>query len=181
MNWFDIAYLLNGNERQKAAYDCLQKLGIFDHLADYSPVLVGTIPIDIDIEGSDLDILLKAQDLPALATKLERLYQPKESRYGEQNGVPYYLAKLDADNFEIEFFVQDKATTLQNGYRHMLIEYRLLQLGGETAREAIRQLKKDGMKTEPAFAHYFGILQDPYESLLEISAWDDEKLQKLRK
>src|SRR5689334_10748050 len=100
MNWYDISYLLKGNERQKAAYHALKKLRIFEDLAEYSPVLVGTIPIGIDIESSDLDILLEARDLQILEEKLETLYHPREAHYGEQNGLAYYVAKLEAEAFE---------------------------------------------------------------------------------
>jgi hypothetical protein len=179
MNWYDIDYLQNGNARQKTAYETLKRLRIFEDLAEYSPVLVGTIPIGIDIESSDLDILLEAGDLQALAETLETLYHPREAHFGEQNGAAYYVAKLDTDDFEIEFFAQERPTSQQNGYRHMLIEARLLDLAGEKAREAIRQMKIEGMKTEPAFGKYFGIEGNPYEALLKMEAWDDANLRKL--
>jgi hypothetical protein len=179
MNWYDIRYLLKGNERQKAAYHALKTLRIFEDLAEYSPVLVGTIPIGIDIESSDLDILLEARDLQALGETLEALYHPKEAHFGEQNGVAYYVAKLDTENFEIEFFAQERPTSQQNAYRHMLIEARLLNLAGDKAREAIRRMKAEGMKTEPAFGKYFGIVGNPYDALLELEAWDDANLRKL--
>jgi len=53
-----IDYLKNGNERQKRAYEVLLKYKIFEKLSNYSPVLAGTFPIEIDVEGSDLDIHL---------------------------------------------------------------------------------------------------------------------------
>ena len=52
-----IDYLENGNEKQKRAYKVLSKYQIFEKLKDYSPILAVTIPIEIDIEGSDLDII----------------------------------------------------------------------------------------------------------------------------
>jgi hypothetical protein len=179
MNWYDIGYLLNGNERQKAAYHALKKLRIFEELAEHSPVLVGTIPIAIDIESSDLDILLEAQDLQALGERLETLYHPREAHFGEQSSLAYYVAKLGAEGFEIEFFAQCRPTSQQNGYRHMLIEARLLALAGEKAHVAIRKMKAEGMKTEPAFAQYFGLAGNPYETLLKLEAWDDANLRKL--
>jgi hypothetical protein len=53
-----IDYLKDGNERQKKAYEVLTKYRIFEKLKDYSPILAGTVPIEIDINGSDLDIIL---------------------------------------------------------------------------------------------------------------------------
>jgi hypothetical protein len=179
MNWFDIEYLLQGNERQKAAYHVLNKLRIFEDLADYSPVLVGTIPLGIDIPSSDLDILLEAQDLQEVAEKLETLYQPDTAHFGKEDGSGYFVAKLEMQRFEIEFFAQNKATIFQNGYRHMVIEARLLDLAGDEVRELIRRMKLAGMKTEPAFGRYFGIEGNPYDALLELERWDDAALREL--
>ena len=50
-------YLKVGNDRQRRAYEVLTKYKIFEVLDYYSPILAGTIPIEIDVEGSDLDII----------------------------------------------------------------------------------------------------------------------------
>jgi len=52
-----IDYLKNGSERQKSAYQILTKYRILEKLADFNPILTGTIPINIDIPESDLDII----------------------------------------------------------------------------------------------------------------------------
>ena len=61
----------------------------------------------------------------------------------------------------------------------MLIEARLLDLIGDEARSAIRALKANGLKTEPAFGRYFDLSGDPYRKLLEIAALDDDELRNL--
>ena len=70
-------------------------------------------------------------------------------------------------------FAQDVPVAGQFACLHLLVEDRLLRLASEAAREAIRQLKRDGLKTEPAFAHYFGLAGDPYEELARL-AWAKE-------
>jgi Domain of unknown function (DUF4269) len=60
----------------------------------------------------------------------------------------------------------------------MIVEARLLEMGGQDARRAIRQMKNAGLKTEPAFACYFKIKGDPYEALLELSSLSEEELRK---
>ncbi|WP_050009687.1 DUF4269 domain-containing protein [Flavobacterium sp. B17] len=52
-----INYLKTGNQKQKRAYEILTKYRIFEKLKDFSPLLAGTIPIEIDTEESDLDII----------------------------------------------------------------------------------------------------------------------------
>ena len=50
----------------------------------------------------------------------------------------------------------------------MLIEYRLLRERGEMFRQEIIALKKQGHKTEPAFAIALGLKGDPYRELLNF-------------
>jgi hypothetical protein len=56
-DWKDVTYLLHGTVTQRAAYAALAALQVFSLLQDFDPVLVGTIPLNIDIPGSDLDIV----------------------------------------------------------------------------------------------------------------------------
>lgn len=60
--WNNINYLLTGNERQQAAFYTLESLKLTSILRNYSPTLVGTIPLNIDIEGSDLDIICEVYE-----------------------------------------------------------------------------------------------------------------------
>lgn len=55
-----IDYLLHGNATQQHAYHTLQELRMLTVLQEYSPVLVGTVPIDIHIDDSDLNIICEA-------------------------------------------------------------------------------------------------------------------------
>ena len=50
----------------------------------------------------------------------------------------------------------------------MVVEARLLELGGDPARQAIRRLKQSGLKTEPAFARYFQLEGDAYQVDLRL-------------
>lgn len=65
--FLDPGYLRHGNQRQRAAFAVLDELGLFKRLAAHGPVLAGTVPLAIDIAGSDLDILCQAADLDGLA------------------------------------------------------------------------------------------------------------------
>lgn len=170
--WQDISYLLDGNARQRAAYHALCSLRLFSILHDDSPVLVGTIPIAIDIDGSDLDIVCEAVDLAAFERRLTVAFGRREgfrTRNKLVKGVPSVVASFCHAGFLIEVFAQPRPVTEQNAYRHMIVEARLLAMGGEETRREIRRLKRSGLKTEPAFAHYFKIEGAPYEALLKLS------------
>ena len=181
-NWRDIRYLSQGTPRQQHAYHAIQSLGILDTLADYHPILVGTIPLNIDIPTSDLDIICQADDIEAFGDLIQRHYGDYRDfgvRFKHHNNLPSYIANFRHDDFEFEVFAQHRPTTRQSAYRHMVIEYRLLTLAGEDAKSAIRKLKQEGMKTEPAFAHYFGLSGDPYQALLDLAEADEGTLESL--
>lgn len=177
--WQDVAYLARGNERQRRACCALERLQVLSVLRDYTPVLVGTVPIAIDIGTSDLDVICEAHDLDAFEERVVGAFggQPgfrlKRKRI---NDLPVVVANFEAE-FPIEIFGQPRPVVEQNAYRHMDVQARLLALGGERARREIVRLKRAGLKTEPAFARYFGLQGDPFEALLELSRLDEQELQ----
>ncbi len=171
MSYRNIAYLVRGTERQRAAYQVLQDLQVFDVLNDYDPVLVGTIPLDIDVEDSDLDIVCEARDLTRFEGEVAAAFGDESDfrvRRKLIGGWPSVVAKFCHGGFPIEVFGQARPVAEQNAYRHMVVEGRLLEIGGEKARRAIRQLKRAGLKTEPAFAQYFNLEGDPFQVLLDL-------------
>ena len=58
----------------------------------------------------------------------------------------------------------------------MVVEARLLRHGGPEVRHKIRQLKGQGLKTEPAFAAVFGLPGDPYQTLLALAELPEDTL-----
>ena len=89
------------------------------------------------------------------------------------------VINFDYGGFPIELFAQDIPTIDQNAYRHMLAEHRLLTLASVDARNAILNLKRNGMKTEPAFAQHFRLTGNPYEILRQLSYEPDNVLEKI--
>lgn len=170
MEQFDtLDYLKAGNELQRRSYNVLTTHTVFDKLAGFTPVLVGTIPIDIAIASSDLDIVC------CWNVKEDFIETLKHGFSGYPgftwcntviNGEDTVIANFFADGFEIEIFGQHLPVKEQNGYRHMLIEYQILQEKGSAFRDKIIDLKSTGMKTEPAFAKLLHIEGDPYLGLL---------------
>jgi hypothetical protein len=180
INFQNPAYLQRGTARQRRAHRALQSLGIFHTLRAYTPVLAGTIPLCIDIPGSDLDLICAARDLDTFARAVSDAFgaQPRFRIKGKTiQGIGSVIANFDYGGFPIEIFGQPKPVTEQNAYRHMVAEARLLRIGGEHARRAIRQLKRTGLKTEPAFARYFQLQGDPYEVLLQLSGLSERELR----
>ncbi|MFC4101290.1 DUF4269 domain-containing protein [Paenibacillus xanthanilyticus] len=163
-----IEYLQAGTSHQRAAFLAITRLGLMERLAEYGPVLCGTIPIGIDVEGSDLDVILDVRDserfLAIVCEQYGHLPAFETSRL-EVRGVPTVTANFRYDGFAFELFGQPLPAKAQNAYRHMVIEHRLLA-ARPGLREMIVQLKRQGVKTEPAFARVLGLAGDPYEALL---------------
>jgi hypothetical protein len=151
-------------------------------LRDYTPILTGTIPLNIDIRGSDLDVICAAHDLDAFTRAVTDAFGARAGfRIGCEiiNGVESVIANFDCAGFPIEIFGQPTPVRAQNAYRHMLVEARLLKIGGERARRAIRKMKRAGPKTEPAFARYFCLEGNPYEVLLQLSWLSEREFRKI--
>ncbi|WP_312077152.1 DUF4269 domain-containing protein [Chryseobacterium sp.] len=161
-------YLKAGNDRQKRAYEVLTKYEVFEKLSSYSPILAGTIPIEIDVEGSDLDIICEVND----KIKFKEFLNQNFSEFNLKtelisiNNQEYFICNFDLEEFPIEIFAQNKPTTQQNAYLHMIAEYRILQEKGDEFKQRIIDLKKQGIKTEPAFGQLLN-LENPYEDLLK--------------
>lgn len=164
-----IEYLKDGNEKQQKAYSAIHSLGIMKELEDFTPILCGTIPIGIDIEGSDLDIILEVNDFSQFKEKVEALYQNERGfriKQTEIRGLPVLKANFIFDGFEFELFGQPQPVVEQYAYIHMLIEYHLMKEIPQL-REKVLALKQQGYKTEPAFCIALGLDGDPYETLIE--------------
>jgi len=162
-------YLKIGNERQKRAYEVLTEYRIFEILEHYSPILAGTIPIEIDIEGSDLDIICEVEDKIEFEKFLIKNFSEFDLKIEkitikEENSI---ICNFHLEEFPAEIFAQNMPTIEQNAYRHMIVEYRILQENGEEFKQKIIDLKKKGIKTEPAFGVLLS-LKNPYEDLLKI-------------
>lgn len=180
--WNSIDYLQRGSPAQQRAYHVLQGLGVFQLLAEHTPTLAGTYPLDLATESSDLDILCCAQDLDAFAARVELLYggeSPVNLKRALKPGGPTVIASFTRQGLKIELYAQSLAVTHQRAYRHMLVESRLLEIGGEPTRQAVLALKLAGVKTEPAFCQVFGLDGEPYETLLALYELDTPALRRL--
>ena len=164
-----IEYLKFGNEKQILAYNILTRNNVLSNIAEFEPILVGTIPINIDIENSDLDIICYWENKTDFKAKIqsvfgeEREFKIRETNIGNQETV---IANFKIDALEIEIFGQNIPTKNQNGYKHMIIENEILASKDENFRLEIIKLKQKGYKTEPAFGLLLGLKNDPYLDLL---------------
>jgi ribosomal protein S18 acetylase RimI-like enzyme len=150
-------------------------------LSPFDPTLIGTFPLGLQVAGSDLDIACACQDLDVFERALRAglvnlgVAAPRVERIPG----PAVVAGFELGDAAVEVFGQALPVHLQAGFRHMVVEGQLLVHGGAALRERVRQLKRGGMKTEPAFARVLGLAGDPYAALLELEAWSPGRLGQL--
>jgi hypothetical protein len=169
--FLDSNYLKTGTLVQQKAYNELTYLGIFKKLKRFNPILAGTIPIDISIKNSDLDIICNCEDHQAFTKILTDLYG-NEKHFKVQtkqiNTRLTTIAKFQGKNFPVEIFGQNIPSKEQDAVKHLLIECLILKEKGEYFKKRIIQLKKTGLKTEPAFAQLLKLKGNPYQELLSF-------------
>ena len=164
-------YLARGTARQRELYGLIRRSGVFEALVEFSPVLAGTFPLSIEVEGSDLDVLCHAPEPVRLQKTLERYFSRWEGYACERlriKGVETVVGWFRFEGMVFEVFGQPVPVRRQNGYRHMVDEEMLLRRKGGEFRHRIVARKRAGEKTEPAFAAELSLEGDPYEALLEL-------------
>ncbi len=167
----DYEYLRTGNKVQRKSYEILSELDIKTALKHYSPVLVGTIPIGINIESSDLDILCEVNNFE----EFDNIILEKYGHFSEftfrkkthQNRISY-IYNFIFNDVEIEIFAQNKAVKIQNGYKHMVIENVINKVFGDVFVDEIIHLKRLGLKTEFAYAELLDLYGNPFEAILAV-------------
>ncbi len=175
IDFTSIEYLRSGNAKQQHCYTLLQELGIFEKLKVYAPLLTGTIPIGIDTDISDLDIICEAHCYETFDREVEQ-YFGNEAKFAITKPKTSTCIGFWYKGMEVEIYANSTPAILQNAYRHMLVEYRLLNLFGESFKKKIIELKQSGLKTEPAFAKLLSVNGNPYDGLLTFEQLTDEEI-----
>lgn len=155
----------------------LRETAMLESLAGFDPHVAGTPPLGLDLPDSDIDILCHAPDAAALAERIWRAFGECEHfalRQWTQGGRPI-VAGFRACGWAFEIFGAAQPVAEQLGWRHFRVERRLLALDSGL-REAVMALRRQGLKTEPAFAVALGLAGDPYEALLALEILPDEAL-----
>src|SRR5687767_13414501 len=105
LNFETIDYLKAGTEKQQRAHEMLISHTVIETLQVFNPLLVGTIPLNIDTTNSDLDIICqwKSKNL-FIETLIENFAHHRDFLLTEKKigGHETILATFRIDEFEIE-------------------------------------------------------------------------------
>ncbi len=143
-------------------------------------MFVGTIPIGVDVPGSDIDIICEAADLEAFGRVVEEHHGRAlgfQRRLTWAQRLPSCVCRFQHGRFELELFAQPLPVRHQAAYKHMMAEWRLLQAYGPRLRRAVRTRKRRGVKTEPAFAQALRMSGDAYIELLAVADMTEPQLK----
>lgn len=159
----------------------VEECGVLCALDAFDPHLAGTPPLGIDIATSDVDVLCVYADAEAFAAAVVAAFADRQGfTISQWRAEPCAIvARFFAAGWEFEIFAQAAPVAQQSGWRHFLVERRLLELGGPALRDAVVCAKLAGLKTEPAFAQVLGLRGDPYEGLLALETQSDDVLRDL--
>lgn len=185
---YSIEYLKDGSERQRRAYAVLKELGLIEKISLWTGgeiemglhlTLAGSVPIDVAVENSDLDIIVCAPDLKAMGEIFRRelgSFHGFRQERGIVLGVATLMTHFEFGGEVFEIFTQNVPIPRQNAVVHMLVEERLLLIGGDGFRDKVMALRRAGVKTEPAFGEVLG-LEEPYRDLLALEDLSDAELR----
>jgi hypothetical protein len=161
-------YLKSGSQKQQEVFLLLNESQLMHILSAYHPVLAGTVPLNINIEGSDLDIICQFDDRQQFKELLIRQFSSHPKFHLSEllvRGVETIIANFYVRDWAVEIFGQAVPVVNQAAYRHLMAEHNLLQQHGDWLKQKVIRLKEAGYKTEPAFAVALNLPGDPYEAL----------------
>ena len=148
-------------------------------LKRHRPIVAGTIPIDVDVKNSDIDILCGYESSGEFEQTIRKRFSRQKDfsfKRTRSRGEESLVASFDYKGYKVEIFGQMRVPEEQDGFVHMIVEHRILRLCSSRFREEVKRLKSEGLGTEPAFARLLGIDKDPYETLRGFKNLDDGEL-----
>ncbi len=157
--------------------------GLFRALASFEPTLLGTFPLGLVTATSDIDVACTTDDLDLFEEATKALFSSHRitpSRFARLAfEPPAVVVSLSLEGLAVELFCQPLPVFRQHAFRHMIVEGRLLAIGGAALRERVLRRKLRGTKTEPAFAEVLGLVGDPYAAVLALETESPRSLEAL--
>lgn len=163
-------------DRVFAARQALRACGVMETLREYSPAVVSTILVGLDTAGSDIDIVCCYDRAQRFVADFTAAFSGWPG-YTLDTATHRQLGHFFSEGFLVEVYASSQPTRQQPAFRHFRVMERLVQHGGDPFRSRIRQLKLQGLNTEPAICHLLGIDGEPYGAVLELENWSESDMR----
>jgi hypothetical protein len=163
---------------RRAYEEALAECDVLGSLASFDPHIAGTPPLGLELPGSDIDVLCFAPDAQAFTDTVWHNFSSAPAFTAKQlvRAPRPVVVSFEVAGWRIELYGEAIPVEQQRGWRHFAVEQRLLAFGGEALAGAVLALRRQGMKTEPAFAAALRLRGDPYLALLDLGEQDDVTL-----
>ena len=148
-------------------YQRLAASGVLDVLAPYQPAVVGAYPLGVAAEGTPVEIVCRATDLPAFARVVERAFGSVEGfalhggRLDEEEAV---FAEVTLEGLPVEFAAQPEHVHRRLGAATLGID-RILGESPPSARARLAARVAAGDDWLDAAVAQFGVSRTALESL----------------
>lgn len=149
----NITYLQQGNARQQQAYALLTEHAVMETLKLFDPILVGSIPLNVGTETSDIDIICCWQSKNEFVEAVNNAFGSADcfcitDKNTDEGCI--VRCQLAIHDFDIEIFGSSVPSDQQNAYKRMLAKYEIIERNGEDFRQGVVNLKRKGIKTGEA-------------------------------
>lgn len=166
-------------EQQTKIFNALTKSKILELLSPYDPLIAGSVPLGLAESDADVDILLSAGKMSLFQNFIQEILSKKfelsvkSKRFQNEESL---IVQFKYQDVKFELVVQEISTHRQLAYQHFQTEERLLMLGDLQFFNQIKSLRKQGIKTEPAFAKALGLAENPYLEIAKLRALSEKNL-----
>ena len=174
----EITKLRNKTEKARNAIKAIYDCQILQKLEQYNPTVVSTILVGLDTDDSDIDIICSYNQSSVFFKDTKLLISNCFNGICKKKDN-YVIAQFQYAGFLFEIFGTDREIESQMAFRHYQVMKRLSQIGRTNFQNAVRAIKKTGIKTEPAIASILQLKGDPYESILLLEQLKDTELARL--
>lgn len=168
----NIDYLRDGSPIQRKGWEVLTASNMLVILKPFHPILTGTLPLDIFLEGkSDLDISCEVYNHDEFSSLVKEFFSDRPHFTIRDKALGFVhstIVNFMQDDFPVEIVAQSLPIQEHVAVRHLQIEYTILQHYGDSFKAQVLDLKRQGIKTEPAFAELLHLKGDPYKALLNL-------------
>ena len=168
------------NRTGRAFQDALDQSRILEVLKAFDPHVAGTPSLGLAVPTSDIDILCEVPRDEVFVQLIWETFSDQDGfaiRQWTANGRPV-VASFVCKGWKLEIFGDRRPVEKQEAWIHFSVERRLLEIGGEDLKNRIMTLRREGFKTEAAFASVLGLAGDPFSSMLDLGQEDDASLQR---